>query len=79
MEKIEDNSLESAKRRFIVSLVILILAVLYLLFPLDFIPDVLFPAGYLDDIPLLIASALYAGYSYRKMKRERESISKQER
>ena len=48
------------------------LAIVYLIWPLDIIPDILGPVGYLDDIPLLITTALYAGYSYRKLKKEQE-------
>ncbi|HNW28884.1 MAG TPA: YkvA family protein [Spirochaetota bacterium] len=72
MKQIEDKSLEGLRKKFIFSLVLLGLAVAYLVFPIDFIPDVLVPAGYLDDIPMLIAAAAYAGYSYRKMKKEQE-------
>jgi uncharacterized membrane protein YkvA (DUF1232 family) len=72
MKQIEDKSMASARRRFIFSLVLLGLALIYLISPVDLIPDVIFPAGYLDDIPLLIAAAVYAGFSYYKMKKERE-------
>ena len=72
MKKIEDKSLEGVRKKFIFSLVLLGLAVVYLVSPIDFIPDVIFPVGYLDDIPLLLAAAVYAGYSYRKMKKEEE-------
>lgn len=72
MKQIEDKSLDSARRRFIFSLVMVGLALVYLISPIDIIPDIIFPAGYLDDIPLLLSTALYAGYSYRKMKKERE-------
>jgi uncharacterized membrane protein YkvA (DUF1232 family) len=72
MKQIEDKSINSARKRFIFSLVMLGLAVVYLISPIDIIPDVLLPAGLLDDIPLLLSTAVYAGYSYRKMKKERE-------
>ncbi len=72
MKQIEDKSLEGLRKKFIFSLVLLGLAVAYLIFPIDFIPDVLVPAGYLEDIPMLIAAAAYAGYSYRKMRKEQE-------
>jgi uncharacterized membrane protein YkvA (DUF1232 family) len=72
MKQIEDKSLEGLRKKFIFSLVLLGLAVAYLIFPFDFIPDVIPVAGYLDDIPLLIATAVYAGYSYRRMKKEQE-------
>jgi uncharacterized membrane protein YkvA (DUF1232 family) len=70
MKQIEDTSLEGARRKFIVSLILLGLAIVYLIWPLDIIPDVIPVVGYLDDIPLLIATAVYAGHSYRKMKKK---------
>jgi uncharacterized membrane protein YkvA (DUF1232 family) len=70
MKKIEDMSVESARKRFIFSMILLALAVIYLISPIDLIPDVLFPAGYLDDIPFLIATVVYAGYSYRRLKKK---------
>jgi uncharacterized membrane protein YkvA (DUF1232 family) len=72
MKQIEDKSLESARKRFIISLVLLGLALIYLISPIDIIPDVIFPVGYLDDIPLLLSTALYAGYAYRKLKKEQK-------
>lgn len=78
MKQIEDKTLEGARKKFIFSLLLLGLAILYLISPIDIIPDVIFPAGYLEDIPLLLTTALYAGYTYRKMKksqdREKENI-----
>lgn len=71
MNQSKDTGLESARKRFIVALVMLGLAVIYTIWPLDLIPDILVPAGYLDDIPLLISTAAFAGYSYRKIKKER--------
>jgi uncharacterized membrane protein YkvA (DUF1232 family) len=72
MKQIEDTSLESARKRFIGALVMLGLATIYTISPVDLIPDIIPIAGLLDDIPLLISTAAYAGYSYRKMKKERE-------
>ena len=72
MKQLEDKRLVSARRRFLFSLVMLGLAIVYLIWPIDIIPDVIVPVGYLDDIPLLITTALYAGYSYRKLKKEQE-------
>ncbi len=72
-KQIEDKSLDTARKRFIFSVVVLVLAIIYLVSPIDIIPDVFFPAGYLDDIPLLITAAVYAGYSYRKLKKKREN------
>lgn len=75
MKQIEDKSLEGLRKKFIFSLVLLGLALLYLVFPIDIIPDVIFPAGYIEDIPLLIATAVYAGYSYHKMKKQQKQSS----
>ena len=69
----QTNNLTAAKRQFIISLVMLVAAIIYLISPIDIIPDVLFPAGYLDDIPFLLAAAVYSGISYRKMKREQKT------
>ncbi|MBP7737271.1 MAG: DUF1232 domain-containing protein [Spirochaetes bacterium] len=78
MKQIEDKTLEGARKKFIFSMVLLGLAIVYLISPIDIIPDVIFPAGYLEDIPLLLTTALYAGYTYRKMKksqdREKENV-----
>jgi uncharacterized membrane protein YkvA (DUF1232 family) len=71
----EDKSLAAAKRQFIISLILLAIAVMYLLSPIDIIPDVLFPAGYIDDIPLLIATVIYTGYSYRKLKKKQKQLN----
>ncbi len=73
MKQIEDKTLEGARKKFIFSLVLLGLAVVYLISPIDIIPDVFFPAGYIEDIPLLLTTALYAGYTYRKMKKSQGS------
>ena len=72
MKHIEDTSLESARKHFIGAVVMVVLAVIYTISPVDLIPDIIPVAGLLDDIPLLLSTALYAGYSYRKMKKERE-------
>jgi len=78
MKKIEDHSIEAARKRFIISIIILALAVAYLIFPIDFIPDVIFPAGYLDDIPMIAASAVYAAISYYQLKKKERARDRQE-
>lgn len=70
MKKIEDTDIKSARKRFIIAMIMLAFAIIYLVSPIDFIPDVLFPAGYLDDIPLLITTAAYAGFAYWKLKKK---------
>jgi uncharacterized membrane protein YkvA (DUF1232 family) len=72
MKQLEEKSLASARKRFIFSLVMAGLALIYLISPIDIIPDAIIGVGYLDDIPLLLSTALYAGYTYRKLKKERE-------
>jgi uncharacterized membrane protein YkvA (DUF1232 family) len=71
--QLEDKSIDTARKRFIFSIVLLVLAVIYLISPIDIKPDALVPIGYLEDIPLLITTAIYAGYSYRKLKKERSA------
>lgn len=73
IKRLEDKSLDTARKRFIFSIVILVLAIIYLISPIDFIPDAIVPIGYLEDIPLLITTAIYAGYSYRKLKKEQKA------
>ncbi len=70
MEQIENKDIESARKRFIISVILLILAVLYSISPIDIIPDIIPIAGFLDDIPLLLSTAANAGYSYHKLKKE---------
>ncbi len=72
MKRIEDSGIESARKRFIGAVVMVVLAIIYTLSPVDLIPDIIPVAGLLDDIPLLISTAVFAGYSYRKMKKERQ-------
>lgn len=72
MEQIEDKSLESAKRKFTISIVMLIIAVIYFISPVDIIPGPP-PFEWIEDIPLLLAAALYSGYSYRKVLKERKN------
>ncbi|MBN2159242.1 MAG: DUF1232 domain-containing protein [Spirochaetes bacterium] len=73
MKQVEDKSIGSLKKQFIFSLVMLGLAIIYTISPIDLIPDMLFPAGYLDDIPMLLGTAVYAGYSYLKMRKEQKN------
>jgi uncharacterized membrane protein YkvA (DUF1232 family) len=75
MKQIEDQSLESARKKFIGSLIMLVLAVVYLIMPVDLIPDVLPPLTYADDIIVILAACLYSGYSYRKLRKQREAAN----
>ncbi|MBN1496168.1 MAG: DUF1232 domain-containing protein [Spirochaetes bacterium] len=72
MKQIENKDIESARRRFIISIILLILAVIYTISPIDVIPDIIPITGLLDDIPLLLTTAANAGYSYRKLKKEQK-------
>ena len=71
MKQINDSSLENAKKKFYTSLIILAVAVIYLISPVDLIPGPP-PFEWIEDIPILLISALYSGYSYYRLKRERE-------
>lgn len=73
MHQIEDRSAVNVKRRFIISLILLIAGIIYAISPVDIIPDVLVPIGWVDDIGVLLASFLYSWHSYRKLKKEREN------
>jgi uncharacterized membrane protein YkvA (DUF1232 family) len=67
MEK-ADQTLKAAKRKFILSLTLLVGGIVYTLFPMDFIPDILGPLGWIDDLGLLLAACANAAISYRTMK-----------
>lgn len=73
MQQIEDRSAVNVKRRFIVSLILLIAGIIYTISPIDIIPDVLVPIGWVDDIGVLLASFIYSWYSYRKFKKEQDA------
>lgn len=64
MEQLENESVSSAKKKFILSLVLLLGGILYTLWPIDIIPDILGPIGWIDDISILLVTFLYAAYSY---------------
>ncbi|MFZ5424424.1 MAG: YkvA family protein [Patescibacteria group bacterium] len=48
----------------------LVLAIVYLLSPIDFIPDVLPVFGFSDDILLLIATLIYRYIKFRDAKND---------
>lgn len=72
MKQIEDTTLASARRRFITSIVFLVLAIVYLISPVDLIPGPP-PFEWIEDIPLLIGALINSGYSYYSLKRRRAS------
>ncbi|HNV48645.1 MAG TPA: YkvA family protein [Spirochaetota bacterium] len=65
----------TARNRFIRALVVLILAIVYTISPIDLIPEALVgPLGLADDLFLLLIGFLYAWYSYSKLKRQRALV-----
>lgn len=72
---IEDKSLQTAKRRFFLSIIFLCAGVIYTISPIDFIPDFLGPIGWIDDISVLIMTALLSAQTYYKMKKLRNAAS----
>jgi len=68
--KKNDHSIRSAKRKFILSVILLAGGIIYTLFPMDIIPDILGPIGWMDDLGLLLAACANAAISYRKMKKK---------
>ncbi len=70
--KKNDRPLKAAKRKFILSLTLLVGGIIYVLFPMDIIPDILGPLGWMDDLGLLLAACANAAISYRKMKKREQ-------
>ena len=62
--------MKATKKRFILSIIFLIAGVVYMIYPLDIIPDILGPIGWVDDIGLLLATCLYSAFSFHKKKRD---------
>ncbi len=73
MEQLENESVSSAKKKFILSLVLLLGGILYTLWPIDIIPDILGPIGWIDDISILLVTFLYAAYSYYRKDRQNKT------
>jgi uncharacterized membrane protein YkvA (DUF1232 family) len=69
MEK-AGQALKAAKRTFLLSVTLLVGGIVYTLFPLDIIPDILGPFGWVDDLGLLLAACANAAISYKKMKKK---------
>jgi uncharacterized membrane protein YkvA (DUF1232 family) len=72
---LSDGRYLRARIRYYASLAFLAAGILYALFPLDLIPDLLGPLGWVDDIGVLVISFLFALRSYRRVKRARGNIS----
>ncbi len=73
MKQVENKAGTSAKKKFWLSLVFLVAGLLYTFWPIDIIPDVLGPIGWIDDISILLVTFLYSAYSYyRKEQKQRD-------
>ncbi|MFC1670983.1 hypothetical protein ACFL20_11385 [Spirochaetota bacterium] len=72
MKQIEDKSLESARNKFMISIVMVIIAIIYLISPVDFIPGPP-PFEWIEDIPILLGTLIYSGYTYNKLKKQRDN------
>ncbi len=72
---IEDKSLYTAKRRFFLSLIFLVAGIIYTISPIDIIPDILGPIGWIDDIFALLITFIYSGLSYMKLKKLQNAAS----
>ena len=71
MKQLDDHNLDRAKKRFYTSIGMLVFAIIYLISPIDLIPGPP-PLEWVEDIPILIGSMIFYGYSYHKMKKERK-------
>ena len=68
------NTYQKKKYRFILSIFLLGAGVVYAVWPFDIIPDLLVPIGWIDDIGVLIASVLFAGVSFYRMKKAQNKL-----
>ncbi len=76
MTSSEPGDLVRSKKQFHRSVLLLLLSVIYLVSPLDIIPDITPLVGYLDDIGLILLGALNAGLRYRAMKKAAKKSGK---
>ncbi|MBN1499279.1 MAG: DUF1232 domain-containing protein [Spirochaetes bacterium] len=67
MKKTEVLTVKAAKKKFRYSLIAFLLALIYLISPFDFIPGVA-PFEWIEDIPLLIISVVYSGFTYFRLR-----------
>lgn len=63
------KSLRTAKLKFIIALVLLVAGFVYTISPIDLIPDLLGPIGWVDDLAALIVTFIFAAISFYRMKR----------
>jgi len=68
----DEIDINQAKKKFIKSMAILGFAVIYLISPYDLIPGPP-PFEWIEDIPFLIISMIFAGINYYKLKKARET------
>ena len=73
-KKIEYADLKHARHRFLLSLIFLIAGFIYLIWPIDIIPDILVPFGWVDDILILISVFIYSAISYRRVKKAKKPV-----
>lgn len=64
-----EETIRSAKRQLWLAMALLAVGVIYALFPIDFIPDILGPIGWVDDIGILTIGFLTALVSYYRVRK----------
>jgi uncharacterized membrane protein YkvA (DUF1232 family) len=75
MKDKRDDPLRPEKRRLTISLILLLGSVIYAIFPVDIIPDLLGPIGWVDDIGFLLSACLNSAYSYYLLKKKTQKGS----
>ena len=69
MKQLENNTLRRAKRKLFLSIILLLAGMIYIISPIDIIPDILGPIGWVDDIFALLSACIYSIYSYLRLKK----------
>jgi len=65
------------KKRLIISIILLFLGFIYLISPIDFIPEILVPViGWIDDIGVLFVTFINALISFIRYKKSEEKTEK---
>lgn len=67
------NTLKNGNIRGKMSLFLCILAILYLIVPIDVIPDALIGPGQIDDLLLLLGAITNSFLAYKKIKAEKQN------
>jgi uncharacterized membrane protein YkvA (DUF1232 family) len=70
------KTIKAAKKKFILSLLLLAGGIIYAVSPIDIVPDILAPLGWTDDIGVLLATSLNAAKSYIRMRRQAKQNNK---